>query len=83
MSIDGTSNLAADYETPASTGDNGDRRAEQADGPQAPDDDRGHRRAETLTREEYADAMRADGLPIGQESPDAFQSPRGGREGGG
>jgi hypothetical protein len=68
-SIDGTSNPADDHMTPASTGDNGDRRAGQADGQQAPDDDRGHRRAETLTREEYADAMRADGPPIRQESP--------------
>ncbi len=78
MSIDGTSN-PADDQTQISAADNGDRRAEQADGQQTdPDDDRGHRRAETLTREEYADAMRADGPPIRQESPDAFQSPRGG-----
>jgi hypothetical protein len=72
MSIDGTSNSTRDDETPASTGDNGDTRAEQA----GPNDDRGHRRAETLTREEYADTMRADGPPVRQESPDAFQSPR-------
>jgi len=83
MSIDGTSSPARYDETPASAGDNGDRRAEQADGLQTgPDGDRGHRRAGTLTREEYADAMRADGPPIRQESPDAFQSARGGREGG-
>src|SRR5579872_2750314 len=71
MSIDGTSNRTTDDETPASTRENGDRRAEQGGGqPAGPDDDRGHRRAETRTREEYADTMRASGPPIRQESSD-------------
>lgn len=74
MSIDGTSNRTSDDETPASTRENGDTRAEQAGGQQAsPDDDRGHRRAETRTREEYADAIRASG-PDGDHqegSPDS------------
>jgi hypothetical protein len=75
MSIDGTSNRTTDDETPASTRENGDRRAEQAGGQQAvPDDDRGHRRAETRTREEYADTVRASGAPIRQESSDGSRS---------
>jgi hypothetical protein len=78
MGIDRTSNPTDDDGTPASASDSGDQTAEQAGGQQTgPDDDRGHQRAETLTREEYADAMRADGPPIRQESPDAFHSPRG------
>jgi hypothetical protein len=81
MSIDGTSSPARYDETPASAGDNGDRRAEQADGQRAGPDDRGRRPGETLTREEYADAMRADGPPIRQESPDASRSPRSGSDG--
>ena len=79
MGIDGTSNSASDDEIRASAGENADSSAEQTGGQQtSPTDDCGHQRAETLTREQYADAMRADGPPIRQESPDAFQSPRGG-----
>ena len=48
-------------------------RTEQAATPQpGGEDTRGQRRAETLTREEYADAMRADGPPI-QDSSDDHQ----------
>jgi hypothetical protein len=76
MSIDGTSNPADDHETPASTGDDGDRRAEQADGQQTgPDDDRDHRRAERLTCEEYADAMRTDGPPYPAGIPGCLPIP--------
>ena len=83
MSIDGTGNPGHDDETPAGTGDNGDRSAEQAGGQEAStNDDRGHRRAETLTREQYADAMRADGPPIQPDSSDSRQSPDGTRSGG-
>ena len=79
MSIDGTGNPAIDDKTPAGTGENGDRRTEQASRQQAgPDDDRGHRRAETRTREEYADAVRTDGPPIRQESADAREPERDG-----
>jgi hypothetical protein len=56
-------------ETPAATGDDPHRTARTQAGA---DDDRGHRRAETLTREQYADAMRADGPPVRPESPDAL-----------
>jgi hypothetical protein len=82
MSIDGTGHPAHDDETPTNTGDNSARRPEQADGQQtSQNNDRGHRRAETLTREEYADAARAGGPPVRQDSPDTSQSPRSGSNG--
>jgi hypothetical protein len=49
-------------------------RTEQATTPQpGGEDTRGQRSTETLTREEYADAMRAGGLPI-QDSRDGHQA---------
>lgn len=75
MSIDGTGSPGQDDE-PAATSDRGDIKAEQTGGQQTTtNNDRGHRRAETLTREQYADAMRADGPPIRPDSADARQSP--------
>jgi hypothetical protein len=52
----------------------GEGPTEQAATPQpGSEDTRGQRRAETLTREEYADAMRAGGPPI-QDSSDGHQA---------
>ena len=76
MGIDGTSNPVQDNDTPAATRDGADRSAEHTGGQQlGTNDDRSQRRVETLTREQYADAMRADGPPIRRDSPNAFQYP--------
>src|ERR1700723_1148379 len=77
MSVDGISNPAADDEAPGTARDRGDSSAEQAAGQHAETSaDRGQRHAETRTREEYADAMRANG---DQEQPaDPDTEPTGG-----
>jgi hypothetical protein len=68
MGIDGTSNPAKDDETRASARDRSDINAEQTGGQQAStNDDRDHWRAETRTREGYADAMRGNGLGDGRQ----------------
>jgi hypothetical protein len=65
MGRDNTGNVGRQDETAASTRDSGGESVERTTGTQTgPNDDRGHRRAETLTREQYADAVRADGPPI-------------------
>ena len=69
MSIDGIGNPAADDETRATARDRGDRSAEQASGQQA--DGRRHPRAEARTREEYADAVRANGHQEKPADPDS------------
>ena len=84
MGIDGTNAAAREDETSATaTGDDNDRRAERAVQPQASTNDtRSRPRAETLTREQYADAMRADGSPMSRDnSPDNRQAREGGTPG--
>lgn len=67
MSIDTTSSQRQDDETPAAT--DGDKSAERTARTQAPATDTGSQpRAETLTREQYADAMRADGGPMPRDN---------------
>jgi hypothetical protein len=76
MGIDSTGSTGRADETPASTGDRDAESAESAERATrtqaGPDDDRGHPRAETLTREQYADAMRADGPPIRPDEADGM-----------
>lgn len=68
MGIDNTGNPEQHDDQSADPADSGDTNAERPDGRQAsPDDDRGYRRAESLTREEYADTMRVDG-PLTREN---------------
>jgi hypothetical protein len=78
MSIDRTGDPGDDDETPPITRDRGDRSAEQTPDQQADTNDyRSHERAETRTREEYADAMRDGGPPSRTDSSEAIQSPNG------
>lgn len=81
MGIDGTSSQALDDDTAAPAAGDGDDNGtspERVFGQQAsPVDDRGYQRAETLTREQYADAVRADSSPIRPDSPGVLQSPAG------
>jgi hypothetical protein len=81
MGVDGTSSATRDDGPPAiATGDDGERRAEQAAQTQAGTyDSRSQPRAETLTREQYADVMRANGSPVSRDnSPDDREAPEGG-----
>lgn len=70
MGIDRTSSATREDDPPASaTGDDSDRSAERTGSQQAsPNDDRVHQRAETRTREQYADAVRADGGPMPRDN---------------
>lgn len=83
MSIDGTPSSGQDDDTGAATASSDrDRRAEQAGAQQASTTDaRGQQRPESLTREEYADAMRESGPPI-QGSRDGQQAADDGEPGG-
>jgi len=66
MGIDSTSTQARENDASATaTDDGGDRNAERPARQQAGrDNTRSQRRAETLTRDEYADAVRTDGSPM-------------------
>jgi hypothetical protein len=70
MGIDGTSTQTRDDDaSAAATGDGGDKGAERPAGQQAATNDtRSQRRAETLTRDQYADAMRAGGSPMQRDN---------------
>jgi hypothetical protein len=70
MGIDSTSTQAREDDAPATaTGDGRDRNAERPARQQAgTDNTRSQRRAETLTRDEYADAVRADGSPMQRDN---------------
>ena len=83
MSIDGTPSSGQDDDTGAATASSDrDRRAEQAGAQQASTTDaRGQQRPESLTREEYADAMRESGPPI-HGSRDGHQAADDGEPGG-
>jgi hypothetical protein len=64
MGIDSTQTREDDVPASA-TGDGGDKSAERPAGQQAATNDtRSQRRAETLTRDQYADAVRADDSPM-------------------
>lgn len=81
MSIDHTSNATHDEDKLATgAGEDTDRNAERTGGrPAGPDNGRAVQRAETRTREEYADAIRAGDPPTRPDSPDAYQNPDGRR----
>jgi hypothetical protein len=70
MGIDSTSTQARENDAPATaTGDGADRNAERPARPQdGTDNTRSQRRAETLTRDEYADTVRADGSPMQRDN---------------
>ncbi len=69
MGIDGTSSQALDDDPAAPAADDNGTSSERSFGQQAsPVEDRGYQRAEPLTREEYADSIRADDSPIPQDS---------------
>lgn len=76
MSVDSTASpdTAERPDDPAASSGYDTRRAEQATTPQPGcEDTRGQRRAEPLTREEYADAVREGGPPM-QSARDTHQS---------
>jgi hypothetical protein len=77
MSTDRTSSTTREDDTPApATSDDTGRNTEQASGQQTgPDNDRAHQRAETLTRDQYADAVRADGGPISRDNSRDHREP--------
>jgi hypothetical protein len=80
MGIDGTSSPAReDDKLATASGDHSDQSAERAARTQAStNDNRSQPRAETLTREQYADARRADGPPISRDnSPEHREAPEG------
>jgi hypothetical protein len=80
MGIDSTSSPAREDDRLATaSGDDSDKRAERAVRTQAGTNDiRSQPRAETLTREQYADARRADGPPISRDdSPEHRDAPEG------